>query len=105
MPIVNLRDNDSFDGALRRFKRSCEKAGILSKLRQIEYHEKKTTERKRKKAAAVKREAKRLKKEQEVLERNRSRRFNFDTMVNESSTSSEDAKPEKTPEETLSTDE
>lgn len=77
MPTVNLRENDSLDVALRRFKRACEKAGILSKLRQIEHHEKRTAMRKRKKAAAVKRELKRLKKEQEVIERSRARRFNF----------------------------
>lgn len=81
MPMVNIRENDSFDVALRRFKRSCEKAGILSKLRQIEYHEKDTTKRKRKKAAARKRELKRLKKENEALMRGRARRFNFDTVI------------------------
>lgn len=81
MPIVNIRENDSFDVALRRFKRACEKAGVLSKLRAIEHYEKPTTKRKRKKAAACKRELKRVKKEQESLDRNRARRFNFETSV------------------------
>jgi small subunit ribosomal protein S21 len=45
--------------ALRRFKRACEKAGILAELRRREFYEKPTQERKRKKAAAVKRHAKR----------------------------------------------
>ena len=46
--------------ALRRFKRSCEKAGVLSELRRREHYEKPTTERKRKKAAAIKRLMKKL---------------------------------------------
>ena len=62
MPTVKIRDNESFDGAIRRFKRSCEKAGIPSKLRQIEYYEKPTAKRKRKKSAAVKRQQKRTSK-------------------------------------------
>ena len=60
MPEVIVRDSDSFEVVLRRFKRLCEKAGILSKLREIEYYEKPTTMRKRKAAAAGKREAKRM---------------------------------------------
>ena len=55
MPAVKLKDNEPFDIALRRFKRSCEKAGILAEVRQREHYEKPTSVRKRKKAAAVKR--------------------------------------------------
>lgn len=55
MPGIRIKEHESFDVAMRRFKRVCEKAGILSKLRQIEYYEKPTAMRKRKKAAAVKR--------------------------------------------------
>lgn len=69
MPIINIRENESFDVALRRFKRACEKAGIPSKLRQTEFYEKPTAKRKRKKAAAVKRYQKKLQKEQESLMR------------------------------------
>jgi small subunit ribosomal protein S21 len=69
MPVVNIRENESFDVALRRFKRACEKAGVPSKLRQVEFYEKPTTKRKRKKAAAVKRYQKKLQKEQEALVR------------------------------------
>jgi DNA primase catalytic core len=54
-----IKENEHFDAALRRFKRSCEKAGILSELRSREFYEKPTQERKRKKAAAVKRQLKR----------------------------------------------
>ena len=54
MPSVRLKDNEPFDIALRRFKRSCEKAGVLSEVRRREFYEKPTTMRKRKAAAAVK---------------------------------------------------
>ena len=67
MPSIRIKEQESFDVALRRFKRVCEKAGVLSKLRQIEYYEKPTSKRKRKKAAAVKRHLKRLSKEQEIM--------------------------------------
>jgi len=58
VPSVRVKENEHFDAALRRFKRSCEKAGILSELRRREAYEKPTQERKRKKAAAVKRQLK-----------------------------------------------
>ena len=51
MPSVKVRENEPFEFALRRFKRTCEKAGVLA--------EKPTQERKRKAAAAVKRQARR----------------------------------------------
>lgn len=63
MPQVTIRETEPFDVALRRFKRSCEKAGIIAKLRQIEFYEKPTSKRKRKHAAAVKRWEKKLIKE------------------------------------------
>ena len=53
MPFVKLKDNEYFDYALRRFKRSCEKAGIINEYRKREFYEKPTQEKKRKKAAAV----------------------------------------------------
>lgn len=58
MPNVKLRENEPFDIALRRFKRSCEKAGVLSEVRRREHYEKPTAVRKRKAAAAVKRHLK-----------------------------------------------
>lgn len=63
MPVIKLRENEPFDVALRRFKRSCEKAGILAETRKLEYFEKPTTVRKRAKAAAVKRHLKSLSRE------------------------------------------
>ncbi|MEC8020363.1 MAG: 30S ribosomal protein S21, partial [Pseudomonadota bacterium] len=53
----------------RRFKRSCEKAGVLSEVRRREHYEKPTAERKRKQAAAVKRHAKKLQREAKKLEK------------------------------------
>ena len=58
MPGIKIRDNEPFDGALRRFRRSCEKAGVLTEVRRREFYEKPTTVRKRKAIAAVKRQRK-----------------------------------------------
>lgn len=63
MPQVRVKEGEPFDIALRRFKRSCEKAGILAEVRRREYYEKPTQERKRKAAAAVKRHAKKVSRE------------------------------------------
>jgi small subunit ribosomal protein S21 len=71
MPTVRVKENESFEVSLRRFKRLCEKASILSDLRRHEYFEKPTWKRKRKKASAVKRYQKKLSREQMVLERDR----------------------------------
>jgi small subunit ribosomal protein S21 len=63
MPSVKVRENEPFEYALRRFKRSCEKAGVRAETRRREYYEKPTQERKRKAAAAVKRNMRRLSRE------------------------------------------
>lgn len=60
MTIIRVKENESFEVALRRFKRSIEKTGLLTELRAREFYEKPTSERKRKKAAAVKRHYKRI---------------------------------------------
>jgi small subunit ribosomal protein S21 len=60
MPGVRIRESEHFDAALRRFKRACEKAGVLTELRRREFYEKPTQERKRKAAAAVKRHLRRV---------------------------------------------
>ena len=60
MPSVRVKENEPFEVALRRFKLTCEKAGVLADVRKKEFFEKPSQERKRKKAAAVKRQAKRL---------------------------------------------
>lgn len=63
MPSVRVKENEPFEVALRRFKRACEKAGVLSEVRRREFYEKPTQERKRKAAAAVKRHMKKLARE------------------------------------------
>lgn len=60
MPVVRMRDNEPFEIALRRFKRICEKSGVLSEIRRREHYEKPTSIRKRKAAAAVKRQQKKV---------------------------------------------
>ena len=60
MTTVRVKENEPFEAALRRFKRTVEKTGLLTELRAREYYEKPTTERKRKLAAAIKRHHKRL---------------------------------------------
>ena len=63
MPNVRVKDNEPFEIAIRRFKRACEKAGILAEVRRREFYEKPTQERKRKMAAAVKRSQKKVSRE------------------------------------------
>jgi len=63
MPNIRVKENEPFDIALRRFKRSCEKAGILTEVRRREYYEKPTQVRQRKLAAAVKRQLKKMSRE------------------------------------------
>lgn len=63
MPTVRVKENEPAELAIRRFKRSCEKAGILTEMRNREFNEKPTTARKRAKAAAVKRHLKRIMRE------------------------------------------
>ena len=55
MSNVVIRDNESLDSALRRFKRSCAKAGIMQELRKREHYEKPSVKRKKKSEAARKR--------------------------------------------------
>ena len=69
MPHVRVKENEPFDIALRRFMRSCEKAGVLSEVRRREFYEKPTAVRKRKAAAAVKRHIKKLQRETRKFER------------------------------------
>ncbi len=52
MPSVKVRDNESFEKALRRFTKSCEKAGLMSEIRKHQHFEKPSERRKRKFNAA-----------------------------------------------------
>jgi small subunit ribosomal protein S21 len=59
MTGVKIRDHESIESAIRRFKKTCEKAGILAELRKREHYEKPSVKRKRKAIAARKRAMKR----------------------------------------------
>ncbi len=60
MPGIRVKENEPFEVAIRRFKRTIEKTGVLTELRSREFYEKPTAERKRKKAAEVTRHYKRV---------------------------------------------
>ncbi len=60
MTGVKVRDDESFERALRRFNKFCEKAGILTDIKKHQHFEKPSDSRKRKLAAA-RRKARRLK--------------------------------------------
>ena len=52
MAVVLVDQNESIDKALKRFKKECQKAGILSELRRREHYEKPSVRRRRKVEAA-----------------------------------------------------
>lgn len=55
MSEVRIKENESLDSALRRFKRSCAKSGVLAEVRKREHYEKPSVKRKKKSEAARKR--------------------------------------------------
>ena len=63
MPLVKVKEDESFENALRRFKRKCEKSGILSELKKRQHYEKPSARRKRKMLAARKKLLKKLAQE------------------------------------------
>ena len=58
MAEIRVKDNETLDSALRRFKRQCAKTGILAELRKREHYEKPSVKRKKKSEAARKRKYK-----------------------------------------------
>lgn len=62
MAFVKLRDNEAFEQAFRRFKKSCEKSGILSEVKKREHYEKPGIRKKKKSIAARKRQVKKMRK-------------------------------------------
>lgn len=58
MSEIKVQRGESLDSALRRFKRSCQKAGVLSEVRKREHYEKPSVKRKLKSEAARKRKFK-----------------------------------------------
>ena len=66
MPVVHVREEESFENALRRFKRKCEKAGVLTELKKRQYFEKPSVKRKRKQLQAKKKGLRKLAEERRV---------------------------------------
>jgi small subunit ribosomal protein S21 len=63
MPVVQVREDESFESALRRFKRKVEKSGVLTELRKRQHFEKPSVKRKRKEAQAKKKIQRKLDEE------------------------------------------
>ena len=62
MPGVRVKDSEPIESAIRRFKKQCEKAGILSELKRCEYYDKPSVRKKKKAAAARKRALKKMRR-------------------------------------------
>lgn len=61
MPSVNVKEMESFEAALKMFKKQCEREGILSEIKKREHYEKPSVKRKKKILAAKKKLAKKMK--------------------------------------------
>jgi small subunit ribosomal protein S21 len=66
MPLIKVREDESLENALKRFKRKCEKSGILSEIKKRQHYEKPSVKRKRKALAARKKLLKRLAQERRL---------------------------------------
>ncbi len=60
MPSIRVRESDSFENALKKFKKQCEKEGILSEIKKREHYDKPSVKKKKKALAARKKAAKRV---------------------------------------------
>ncbi|MFQ5840193.1 MAG: 30S ribosomal protein S21 [Candidatus Methylomirabilales bacterium] len=60
MTTVIVREDESFESALRRFKKQVEKAGVLTEMRKREHYEKPSVRRKKKALAARKKMLKKM---------------------------------------------
>ena len=66
MPLIKVREDESLENALRRFKRKCEKSGILTEIKKRQHYEKPSVRKKRKALAARKKLLKRLAQERRL---------------------------------------
>jgi small subunit ribosomal protein S21 len=62
MAVVIVRDGEPFESALRRFKKLCERTGILSEIKRREHYEKPSVKKKKKILAAKKRALKKIRR-------------------------------------------
>ena len=58
MAEVRVKENESLDSALRRFKRQCARSGVIAEVKKREHYEKPSVKRKQKSEAARKRKFK-----------------------------------------------
>jgi len=63
MPLIKVREDESLENALKRFKRKCEKSGILTEIKKRQHYEKPSVKKKRKALAARKKLLKRMAQE------------------------------------------
>lgn len=68
MPRVRIREEETFESALRRFKRKCQKAGIISEIKKRQHYEKPSVKKKRKALAARKKLLKRMMNEKRYMQ-------------------------------------
>jgi small subunit ribosomal protein S21 len=66
MPLIKVREDESLENALKRFKRKCEKSGVLTEIKKRQHYEKPSVRRKRKQVAARKKLLKRLAQERKL---------------------------------------
>ena len=59
MSEIYVKENESLDNALKRFKRSCAKAGVIAEVRKREHYESPSVKRRKKSEAARKNNKKR----------------------------------------------
>ncbi len=69
MPLIFVDENEPIDKALRRFKKECQKTGILAELRKREYYEKPSVKRRRKQEAARRKQRRKMLKQMRKMER------------------------------------
>ncbi|MEW6307540.1 MAG: 30S ribosomal protein S21 [Bacillota bacterium] len=55
MAEIRIGKNETLESALRRFKKQCQRAGVLAEARRREHYEKPSVRRKKKSEAARKR--------------------------------------------------
>jgi small subunit ribosomal protein S21 len=60
MPVVKVTESDSFENALKKFKKQCEREGILSEIKKREHYEKPSVKKKKKAIAARKKAFRRM---------------------------------------------
>ncbi len=66
LPVVQIREDESFENALRRFKRKCEKSGVLTELKKRQHFEKPSVKKKRKVMQARKKVLRKMAEERKM---------------------------------------